>query len=96
MVRSFESERMTRRELVAGLTAVAAAGQRGRVNARAVDHGAAVEPHRRIAADIEQNPVVADGAIFDRAQERGHRAVRLGIALQLQHESVRVDNPGRG
>ncbi len=76
------------------------AGERGgdplRVKPARVHHRPGADAERLVAAGRDLDAVVAHRAAGDRALEGDHRAVRLRVALQREHEGVAVDHPGRG
>ena len=76
------------------------AGDRARDRLRAepggVDDQRGLEAHRLRPAGLDHDPAVFGPARHDRRRKRHHRAMRLRVAPQRQHERVAVDDAGRG
>ena len=64
------------------------------MQAGAVDYAAGVELHRFVAADLEHESVVHALRAPHRAEQRQHRTMRFGVALQREHQAMAVDDAG--
>jgi hypothetical protein len=62
---------------------------------RAVDDGPAIEFHRRVAANSQQNPAFENLSTQDTSVEGDHRATVLRLAEIGQHQAMAVDDTGR-
>ena len=55
-----------------------------------------MQAHRRIAADLKNEPVIRDRPAFDRAAIGDRCTSRFRLAQKAQHQAMAVDDAGRG